>query len=70
MDEIIFQVNQDIDGGFTADCLTQAICTQAHNWEDLRRNVKKAVAAFYFGRARRPERVRLHLVRDEVMVQP
>jgi hypothetical protein len=70
MDEIIFAVDQDIDGGFIADCLTQAISTQAYNWEELRHNVKKAVAAFYIDRADRPERVRLRLVRDEVLVQP
>jgi hypothetical protein len=69
MDEIIFQVDQDINGGFTADCVTEAISTQAHTWEELRTNVKKAVARFYFDRFQKPERVRLHLVRDEVLVQ-
>jgi hypothetical protein len=70
MDEIIFEVNQAIDGGFIADCLTEAISTQAHSWDELRKNVKKAVAEFYFDRVQGPERVRLHLVRDEILVQP
>ena len=69
MDEIIFQVNQDINGGFTADCVTEAISAQASTWEELRRKVKKAVAAFYVDRIKRPKHVRLHLVRDEVLVQ-
>ena len=69
MDELMFQVNQDINGGLIADCLTEAISSQAHSWEELRRNVRKAVAAFYFDRLGAPERVRLQLVRDEVLVQ-
>ncbi|MGA2987691.1 MAG: 2-phospho-L-lactate guanylyltransferase [Terriglobia bacterium] len=46
--EIVFEVNQESDGGFVAECLTEAIFTQANNWEELRRNVKEAVAAYYF----------------------
>ena len=48
MNEIVFEVNQESDGGFVAECLTEGIFTEADNWEDLRRNVKEAVAAYYF----------------------
>ncbi len=54
MNEIVFEVSQEGDGGFVAECLTEAIFTQANNWEELRRNVKEAVAAFYFDQAKRP----------------
>lgn len=67
MDEIIFEIAQDEDGGFTAECLTEAIFTQADHWEGLRQNVKEAVAAFYFDRSERPAHIRLHLIRDEVL---
>lgn len=67
MGEIIFEVSQDEDGGFTAECLTEAIFTEADDWEGLRQNVKEAVAAFYFDQPERPARVRLHLIRDEVL---
>lgn len=67
MDEIIFEITQEGDGGFVAECLTEAIFTQAENWEELRRNVKEAVAAFYFDQGEGPSRIRLHLVRDEVL---
>jgi hypothetical protein len=40
--------------------------TQGDNWEQLRKNVLEAAAAFFFDRPR-PERVCLHLVRDEVL---
>jgi hypothetical protein len=70
MNELVFEVTQDADGGFVAECLTDAIFTQADDWEGLRPNVKEAVAAFFFERSDRPSRIRLHLVRDEVLAQP
>jgi hypothetical protein len=58
---------QEGDGGLVAECLTEGIFTEAGNWDELRRNVKEAVAAYYFDRAERPSVIRLHLVRDEVL---
>lgn len=67
MNEIVFEITQEADGGFVAECLTESIITQADDWEGLRRNVKEAVAAFYFDQAHPPDTIRLHLVRDEVL---
>lgn len=67
MKEIVFEVTQESDGGFVAECLTESIITQADNWEELRKNVKEAVSAFYFDQPERPSRIRLHLVRDEIL---
>lgn len=65
--ELIFEVTQEADGGFCAQCLTQDIFAQADNWDDLRTDVREAVSAFFFdGEA--PKFIRLHLVRDEIMV--
>jgi predicted RNase H-like HicB family nuclease len=64
MNEIVFEVTQEAEGGFVAECLTESIFTQADDWEALRRNVKEAVAAFYFDQAHPPSGIRLHLVRD------
>ena len=47
MDELVFEVTQESDGGFVAECLTESIFTQADDWEELRQNVKEAVAAYY-----------------------
>jgi len=58
MGEIVFEVTQEADGGFVAECLTESIHTQADN--------KEAVAAFYFDRPQPPS-IRLHLVRDEIL---
>ena len=65
--EIVFEITQESDGGFVAECLTESIITQADDWEELRANVKEAVAAFYFDQPERPSSIRLHLVRDEIL---
>jgi len=69
MEELVFEVTQESDGGYCAECLTESIFTQGDSWEDLRRNVREAVEAFFFDRPV-PERVRLHLVRDEMFALP
>jgi hypothetical protein len=66
MNELVFEVTQEADGGFVAEALGESIFTQADSWEELRVNVREAVAAFYFDRPK-PARIRLHLVRDEVL---
>ena len=66
MAELVFEVVQESDGGYCAECLTENIFTQGDTWEDLRRNVIEATSAFFFDREP-PEQVRLHLVRDEIL---
>jgi len=66
MNDIIFEVTQEQDGGFTAEALGESIFTQADSWEQLRDNVKEAVEAFYFDHPK-PAAIRLRLVRDEVL---
>ncbi|MGB6828629.1 MAG: 2-phospho-L-lactate guanylyltransferase [Terracidiphilus sp.] len=66
MEELVFEVAQEADGGYTAEALGESIFTQADTWEELRANVREAVAAFYFDSAP-PTSVRLRLVRDEVL---
>jgi hypothetical protein len=66
VNEIVFEVTQDADGGFSAECLTESIFTQGDTWDELRANVKEAVEAFYFDRPK-PASLRLHLIRDEML---
>jgi hypothetical protein len=66
MNELVFEVTQEADGGFVAECLTEAIFTEADSWEELRQNVREAVSAFYFDGPPAPLAIRLHLVRDQV----
>jgi|HubBroStandDraft_2_1064218.scaffolds.fasta_scaffold1076832_2 hypothetical protein len=66
MAELVFEAVQEADGGYCAECLTENIFAEGDTWDELRRNVVDATAAFFFDKPR-PERVRLHLVRDEVL---
>ena len=69
MNELIFEVTQEADGGFCAECLTDSIVTEGDTWDELRANVKDVVKAFYFDQIeKRPFSIRLHLVRDEVLL--
>jgi len=66
MKEIIFEVTQEEDGGYVAEALGEAIFTQADSWDELRDNVREVVTAYYFDQPP-PERIRLHLMRNEVL---
>jgi predicted RNase H-like HicB family nuclease len=66
MNELVFEVTQEADGGFVAECLSESIFTQADTWDELRKNVQEAIKAFYFDQPH-PLAARLHLVRDEVL---
>ena len=66
MADLVFEVVQDVDGGYCAECLTENIVTQGDTWEELRANVLDATSAFFFDQAK-PEKIRLHLVRDEIL---
>ncbi|MGO9259837.1 MAG: 2-phospho-L-lactate guanylyltransferase [Bryobacteraceae bacterium] len=66
MAELVFEVVQEPDGGYCAECLTENIFTEGSNWDELRKNAVEATTAFFFDQPR-PGRIRLHLVRDEVL---
>mgnify|MGYP002783776191 FL=1 len=66
MSELVFEVTQESDGGFCAECLTADIFTQGDSWEQLRDNVREAVEAYFFD-STPPAHIRLHLVRDETV---
>lgn len=64
--EIVFEITQETDGGYVAECLSLDIFTQGDTWEELRMNVKEAVAAYFWDQPK-PTGIRLHLVRDELL---
>ncbi len=63
--ELIFEVTQEADGGYVAECMTESIVTQGSTWAELRANVKDAVEGYFFD-GPKPDSIRLHLIRDEV----
>jgi hypothetical protein len=48
MSELAFKVTQEFDGGYVARCLTESIVTEGDTWEELQKNVRDAVAGYYF----------------------
>lgn len=69
MNELVFHVTQEEDGGYSAAAVGQLIFTQGENWEDLRAHVKEAIQAHYFqDLSKKPSRVQLHLVHDEELL--
>ncbi len=68
--EIIFEVCEDeVDGGYTAHALGYGIHTQGDSLEELRIMVKDAVACYFDDPTQAPKIIRLHFVRDEVLIQ-
>ena len=66
--ELIFEVVQESDGGYCAECLTESIVTEGNTWDELRTHVREAVRGYYFDRPDQlPVSIRLHLVKDEVL---
>ena len=48
MRELVFQVTQEADGGYFAECLTEDIFTQANTWEELCQNARDRHLGFLF----------------------
>lgn len=48
MSELVFEVVQEEDGGYYAECLSENIFTQGDTWEAVRQNVQEAVRGYYF----------------------
>ena len=67
--EIIFEVSEDeLDGGYSASALGFGIHTQGATIDDLHRNVREAVDCYFDESMDRPSLIRLHYVRDEILV--
>ena len=66
MTELVFVVEEDPDGGYTARSVGESIFTEADTLDALRQNIREAVACHYDAADERPRLIRLHLTRDEV----
>jgi predicted RNase H-like HicB family nuclease len=66
MTEIIFLVEEAVEGGFNAKALGEAIFTQADTLEEIRTNIKEAVEC-HFDEGKIPKFIRLHIVKDELI---
>ncbi len=64
--EIIFLVQEDLEGGFTAKALDYPIFTEADSLEELKIMAQDAVRC-HFTSDEKPRVIRLHIVKDEVI---
>jgi predicted RNase H-like HicB family nuclease len=66
MNEIIFLIEEDPEGGYVARAIGESIFTQADTIASLRDFIRDAVKCHFEDRDR-PKLIRLHFVRDEVI---
>ncbi|MFQ5779199.1 MAG: 2-oxoisovalerate dehydrogenase [Nitrospiria bacterium] len=68
MSELVFLIEEAPEGGYTARALGESIFTEADDWDTLKRNIIDAVNCHYGNRSGTPKVIRLHCVKDEVLV--
>ena len=66
MNEIIFLVEDAVEGGYTARSLGESIFTEGENIDELRVNIRDAVDC-HFDTEDKPKMIRLHFVSEEVI---
>ena len=64
MKEIIFLVEENPEGGYTAQALGHSIFTEGDTIEEIRKYVKDAIKC-HFDPEEIPVLIRLHIVREE-----
>lgn len=67
MDELVFIVTPEEDGGYSAACSLPdgLIATQGDTWSDLEEMVRDAVACHFGNDA--PKKVRLRLIKESLL---
>lgn len=66
MNELIFVVEVAPEGGFTARALGESIFAEADTMEELRQQIRDAVAC-HFEDGKGPGILRLHIVQEEIL---
>lgn len=66
MNEIIFLVEDAVEGGYTARALGESIFTEGDDVDNLRANIRDAVDC-HFDADEKPKMIRLHFVSEEVI---
>jgi len=67
MEELTFIVEESPEGGYTARAIGKSIYTEADDLNDLHHQIRDAVYCHFEEAARRPHKIRLHFVREEVI---
>jgi len=64
--EIIFYIEESIEGGFEARALGYSIFTEGDTVEELKTNIKDAIKC-HFEEKNIPQIIKLHFVREEAI---
>ena len=65
-EEIVFQVWEAPEGGYTARALNHSIFTEGDDWEHLKSMLRDAVLC-HFDEQEMPQAIRVHMVQSEVI---
>ena len=66
MNEIIFLIEDAVEGGYTARALGESVFTEGDDLDNLRVNIRDAVDC-HFEPEEKPKMIRLHFVSEEVI---
>jgi hypothetical protein len=66
MNELVFNVTQESDGGYVAVAVSESIATQGDTWDELCFMVLDAVKGYYHD-SEPPARIRLFLHVEQVL---
>jgi len=66
MNEIIFLIEESLEGGYEARALEASIHTEADNMSELKNSIRDAVKC-HFDENEIPRIIRLHFVKEEVI---
>lgn len=66
MKEIIFLVEEAVEGGYNAKALGEPIFTEGDSLDEIKQNIKEAVEC-HFDEGDAPKLIRLHIVKDELI---
>lgn len=66
MNEIIFIVEKDIEGGFIARALGQGIFTEGEDLSDLKNKIRDAIKCHFDNEKDIPKIIRLHMVIEDI----
>jgi len=65
--EIIFLVEEDVEGGYIAKSLGYSIFTEGEDLEELKKNILDALKCHFEKEEDMPKIVRLHIVKEEII---
>ncbi len=66
MNEIIFLIEEALEGGYTAKAIGEGIFTEADTLEEIKQNIKEAVEC-HFDENKKPKLIRLHIIKEDVI---